>query len=432
LDAWIRFPQHSVAPFKATKIYNSNAFVTFVTKFSNVDGTEFKISDVPEGIVDGLFSFAREGIFFKSDKFDKRLVINSVDDLMQILADSKLATTHLLVQEDGKYKEKLVALMGEKPESLRIFQIEADESPKLVETTAIISEPLKTRLPVNIEQLAQLRVGIVGLGSVGSKIAISLARSGLRQFVVVDDDYLMPGNIVRHELSWLYVGTHKVDALGEELRLIAPDIQVTKKAMRIAGQESATTAASALKELSSCNLIIDATANPQAFLLLAAVAKQYKISLCWGEIFAGGYGGLIARARPTLDPNPIAVRDAVYAYMATLPDAPYQNVNTYDVPHEEPLIAHDSDVAFVATSLTRLVLDTLTNQTSSEFPNSVYLIGMRKEWIFEAPFDIRPIDVRGDGWDRPLQETNDETRRDAFVMLLELCKNTKNDNADPS
>ena len=58
------------------------------------------------------------------------------------------------------------------------------------------------RLPAEYAGLAPVRVGIVGLGSLGSKIAVSLARSGLRRFLLVDDDVLLPENICRHELSW--------------------------------------------------------------------------------------------------------------------------------------------------------------------------------------------------------------------------------------
>lgn len=170
---------------------------------------------------------------------------------------------------------------------------------------------------------------------------------------------------------------HKVEAVQEALTLIAPGVQVNTQMTRLAGQESGLTAATTLKDLSNCDLLIDATANSEVFLLLAAIAKQYRKPLCWGEVFAGGYGGLIARARPGFDPNPLAVRDAIHAHLATLPPAPYQNAAGYDVEQEQPLLAHDGDVGFVATALTRLALDTALQNDSGDFPYSAYLIGMR-------------------------------------------------------
>ena len=50
----------------------------------------------------------------------------------------------------------------------------------------------------NLELLAQKRVGIVGLGSGGGFVALSLAMSGVGKFVLIDDDTLEDGNVVRH------------------------------------------------------------------------------------------------------------------------------------------------------------------------------------------------------------------------------------------
>ena len=218
---------------------------------------------------------------------------------------------------------------------------------------------IDTRLPEEYEQLSKVRVGIVGLGSIGSKVALSLARSGVQRFLRVDDDYLIPGNLVRHDLSWAFVGVHKVNAVRDALRLVAAGVDVDVNNHRIAGQESALSAAAALKDLANCDLLIDATANPEVFLRMAAIAKANKKILCWGELFAGGYGGLIARARPDIDPNPLAVRSAIHAHLATLPPAPFQEAGGYDVAQEQPLVAYDSDVGQIASAITRLAIESM-------------------------------------------------------------------------
>ena len=69
-------------------------------------------------------------------------------------------------------------------------------------------------------------------------------------------------------------------------------MNIEVKLHRVAGQESAMIAASTLKDLTGCDLLIDATANAEVFLRLAAVAKVARRAMCWGEVFAGGFGGL--------------------------------------------------------------------------------------------------------------------------------------------
>lgn len=437
IQAWLAIPMQSASSLKTAKVFSLGTNLTlviFVSEVSDSHGVMHKVPDLPAGISDSmnLFSVALEGWLFKSDSFNEKVSITSVNELISVLADAGLPTGDVLVQENGKYKARTIALLGAETESLRIFLVESGDQPELNEFTIILPESVEARLPADSEQVATLQVGIVGMGSIGSKIAISLARSGFRRFLLIDDDYLIPGNIVRHELSWSHVGVHKVEAVHEELTLIAPGVQVDTQMTRVVGQESALTAANTLKKLSNCDLLIDATANPDVFLTLAAIAKQYKKPLCWGELFAGGYGGLIARARPNLDPNPLAVRDAIHAYLAKCPTAPYQNAAGYDVEQEQPLFAHDGDVGFIAMALTRLAFDTAMQRDPSDFPYSVYLIGLRREWIFEAPFDTCPIDVQGRGWDNDEVLVREEDRRAATCTLLELFKGSNPADRNPS
>lgn len=403
-------------------VYNKNANVMFATKVADEQDTLLDLTDLPQGVATSLplFSLPRAGWFYRSQAFDSRQSVESADKLLNVLEEAGLATDDILVQVDRKYQARTIVLMGSKLSSLRVFLIDSGEQLELIEHKVVWPSDSKFRVLEEAQGLAGIRVGVVGLGSIGSKVAVSLARAGVRRFLLVDDDHLAPGNMVRHELSWAYVGAHKVHALSDALSLIAAGIQVEARTTRLAGQESAVTVAATLRSLSSCDLLIDATANPDVFLVLAALAKREGKPLCWGEIFAGGIGGMIARARPHHDPNPLAVRDSYHAYLASQPEAPFKNAADYDGNEEQPLVAYDSDVGFVATALTRLAIDTALSRDPSEFPNSVYLLGMRNEWIFEAPFDTRPIGVQGPGWENEESSENDEDRVAAVEALLKM------------
>lgn len=431
LMAWQALSPESRMAIKTATLFHNSATVTYVTKTTDSEGNEYNVPDLPEGVSSSfpLFSMPRDGLVFKSDNFAEISLVSTGEELLSALTEAGFTTDDIFIRDGDNYKVRLIVLLGTEPKQHQAFVIKAEQEPGITACRLILPASKATRLPEESEQLSKVRVGIVGLGSVGSKIAVSLARSGVRNFLLIDDDYIVPENLVRHELTWTHAGVHKADAVHDCLTMIAPSIQVDVRKTRLAGQESALSSATALNDLSNCDLLVDATANPEVFLLLASVAERYSKSLCWGEVFAGGYGGFIARARPGNDPNPIAVRDGIYAHLASLPPAPYQNAQGYDVDQEIPLLAYDSDVGVISTSLTRLAIDTILERNPSQFPNSVYLIGMRKEWIFQAPFDTRPIDVQGAGWNTDSEPVSEEERLKALQSLLNICEETAR--ADP-
>ena len=63
---------------------------------------------------------------------------------------------------------------------------------------------------------------IVGCGSVGSVLALQLARSGVGRFVLVDTDTIEIHNICRHQCNLTDVGRYKTDALRDRIIAINP------------------------------------------------------------------------------------------------------------------------------------------------------------------------------------------------------------------
>jgi hypothetical protein len=252
------------------------------------------------------------------------------------------------------------------------------------------------RLPAEFSKLSDIAVAIVGLGSLGSKIAVSLARAGVRRFLLVDDDALAPHNLVRNELNWLDVGFSKVDAVGRTLKRIAPGIEVRTQGVRIAAQENPLVAAVLSTELVKCDLLVDATASSQAFVALAALAKRGKIPMVWGEVFGGGAGAMMARSRPGVDADPLSVRAHILGVMGTMAPVPDGKAKKYDLEVEGQVhVAGDADVTALAASMSQFSLDILCPGEESAYPVAAYLMGFRKYWEFKGPFDTIPIDCAG-------------------------------------
>jgi sulfur-carrier protein adenylyltransferase/sulfurtransferase len=291
-----------------------------------------------------------------------------------------------------------------------------------------------SRLPDDYAVLAGKSVGIVGCGSLGSKVAAMLARAGVRTFTLVDDDVLFAENLVRNELSAAAAGVHKADAVRSRLIEIAGTIDVTARRVALGGQESADSTDSVMSALRACDLIIDATADAHCFNFCAAVAKESLKPLVWGEVFAGGIGGLVARVRSGHEPEPQAARNQINAWcnahgvpapLAGLA-APYGTA----AGSGGPLVADDAEVSVIAGHLARLAIDALTRSEGSAFPAPAYAIGLRKAWIFSQPFETWPIELAStDPWKA---ERDPASVAESLALLRELLPSAFDGHDQPS
>lgn len=289
------------------------------------------------------------------------------------------------------------------------------------------------RNPTQLKSLEGKSIGIVGLGSVGSKLALSLARMGVSRFYLVDEDVLLPENVCRHALDWLYVGYHKVDAMRDALRRIRAGIEVEVSRLNLTGQESNASLSSTLKKLGRCDIIADATAEPEVFNLLASVSTVHHRPLVWVEVFAGGIGGMMARSRPGIDPWPHRVRAAYHGFTAENPAPELVAARDYAARTSAgaTIVASDGDVSVIAANAARLAADTALGNEPSEFPNSVYLIGLKRSWVFSAPFHTILIDCGppddGDAEDNLPSDHAEEQLR----FIGELIGNENDEDSPP-
>ena len=241
--------------------------------------------------------------------------------------------------------------------------------------------------------LAAKSVGIVGLGSLGSKIATSLARTGVGRFVLVDGDILHAGNLERHDADWRDVGLHKAVLAARRLKLIAPGICCDVRRTAIGAQVSTKEAGNVNAALDSCNLIVDATADPDVFNHLAGLIDGAQATLVWGAIFAGGLGGEIGRSRPRKDPNPFHIRNAINQFYDTI-DKPSPRAASRKYDGDDGgsvLTATDADVSGITALITNLALDALIGREPSHYAAHAYLVGHARGWMFEGPFHVQPI-----------------------------------------
>ena len=86
-----------------------------------------------------------------------------------------------------------------------------------------------------------MKVGIAGVGGIGSNVAVHLVRTGVKHLKIVDFDRVEPSNLNRQFYFYDQIGSFKVDALEHNLLRIAPDLTIEKAVLKLdAGNMAAT------------------------------------------------------------------------------------------------------------------------------------------------------------------------------------------------
>jgi len=80
---------------------------------------------------------------------------------------------------------------------------------------------------VNLEKIQAAKIGLAGLGGLGSNCALNLVRVGFKKLTIVDFDKIAPSNLDRQFYFSDQVGMDKVDALRINLLRVNPDLELT-------------------------------------------------------------------------------------------------------------------------------------------------------------------------------------------------------------
>lgn len=78
-----------------------------------------------------------------------------------------------------------------------------------------------------------MKIGIAGVGGIGSNVAVNLVRSGIAFLRIVDYDRVESSNLNRQFYFHDQIGRFKVDALTENLKRIRPDLEIDAVVERI-------------------------------------------------------------------------------------------------------------------------------------------------------------------------------------------------------
>ena len=116
--------------------------------------------------------------------------------------------------------------------------------------------------------LEKAKIGVAGLGGLGSNVISHLVRAGLRRFVAADFDVVSASNLNRQFFFADQVGRKKTEALAENLRRIDPDLELDFRDLKLTGENT--------QELfADCDVVVEAFDKADAkTMLIGALANS--------------------------------------------------------------------------------------------------------------------------------------------------------------
>ncbi len=134
---------------------------------------------------------------------------------------------------------------------------------------------------------------IVGLGSGGSFVAVSLAMSGVGRFVLVDDDVLEEVNIVRHAADLREVGRPKAEAVADLIRQRNPAAQVETVIGRIEDR---------LEVLQGADVVVVGVDQEPPKYAINEACLKYGLTAIYAGVYERGEGGDVCLIHPRQGP----------------------------------------------------------------------------------------------------------------------------------
>ncbi|MFK5914534.1 MAG: molybdopterin-synthase adenylyltransferase MoeB [Woeseiaceae bacterium] len=126
------------------------------------------------------------------------------------------------------------------------------------------------------EKLLASRVLILGLGGLGSPIAMYLAAAGIGHLVIIDDDVVELSNLQRQIVhSTKDIGRSKVESAKQTLHELNADIKVDTFSQRLNEKELGN-------EVAAADIVIDGTDNFSSRFLLNSLCVKNKTPLISG------------------------------------------------------------------------------------------------------------------------------------------------------
>ena len=199
----------------------------------------------------------------------------------------------------------------------------------------------------NLGRLAEKKVGVVGLGSGGGFVALSLAMSGVQHFALIDGDELERGNVTRHVADLRYVGQNKAAAVADLMMNRNPDVKIDLRQGLIEDHWDS---------LDDVDILVAAVDDEQVKYAINEKCLEKHLSASYAGVYERGEGGDHVIIKPFAGPCYAcwseATREGVKVSMSPGGDLDYGMIDETGTLDAEPgLWANVTKVAGIQTLL---------------------------------------------------------------------------------
>ena len=254
----------------------------------------------------------------------------------------------------------------------------------------------------DVEAFRNLWVLIAGCGSGGSQVALQLAMSGVRRFILVDYEELEIENVIRHVCGRRYVGWQKTSALADVLWDRNPDIEIRKCDVDVLSWPELDA------EIERASVVVIGTDKDSSRYHLNDACVRQSTPFTVGRVFTRGIGGEVYSFRPGTGGCLACLEDVLQRtrFREGVREidlaSEEQRQKVYDLEIEE---IKDSpglsvDIAFIAAFHTRLTLDVLGDvaperpKFMTKLEQNYFVWGNRAVPPFSKNFELQRISLQ--------------------------------------
>jgi molybdopterin/thiamine biosynthesis adenylyltransferase len=202
-----------------------------------------------------------------------------------------------------------------------LLELSNDDDAQIWEVQALSLAERQLRTP-ELKGLETAKIVLLGVGSLGSKVAIELAKASCGVLILVDPDAYDVNNAVRHELPLTSAGVNKAEAMAKTIEAANPFCRVEAK--RLGVGSNVRSAAEFLAALDGAALIVETTGSRAVTRIAQRYCQIAGVSLLTGSLTRGARGGdmILLGTDDCFDCFLLAQQEGVIPVPEATPEAP--------------------------------------------------------------------------------------------------------------